>query len=211
MPMYAFSECIAILRRQLQRPLPGTDAHISMAPRVKPHSQDLKVDDKTCRKAGVLSVLFPMGLETGLLLTKRRETLSQHAGQISFPGGRNEPDESLRETALRETREEVGLLPDYIDVVGELSPLYISVSNFCVYPFIGAVDFAPEDLEPQTSEVQKIIALPLAKLADPANKQVERWTLRDTPVDVPFYRVEEEIIWGATAMMIAELLEVLDG
>ena len=157
-----------------------------------------------------MAVLFPFEETAGIILTKRQETLNQHAGQISFPGGRNEPDESLLETALRETNEEVGLHPASIEVLGALSPLYISVSNFCVYPFVGAITPLPERLSPQAEEVQKILKLPLAGLNTPSTKRVERWSLRGEPVDIPLFDVEGETIWGATAMMLAELLQLYD-
>ncbi len=203
-----FEEQIARLGQRLQGNLPGTEAHLEMAPSSRFFHGALRVDGKPCRKAAVLAVLFPIEESPGVLLTKRKHTLSKHAGQISFPGGRQELDETLEQTALRETHEEIGLTSDQIQLLGPLSPLYINVSNFCVYPFVGAIKSPPCDLKPHDDEVERILQVPLPTLADPATEQRENWILHGNEVDVPYYAYEGETIWGATAMMLAELLRL---
>ena len=181
-----------------------------MAPRRPGVREALRIDDKPCRNAAVMALLLPHGPETSILLTRRPDTLNDHAGQIAFPGGRTEPGESLLDTALRETHEEAGVDPGRIDVLGPLSPLYISVSNYCVYPFAGALAEPPRELVPCSDEVERIFTVPLSLLADPSNRRIERWTIRGVPVDVPFFDVDGEVVWGATAMMLAELLALME-
>ncbi len=210
---FPFAEQIDLLGKRLQEDLPGIHAHMDMAPESRVAPGALSIEGKPCRKAAVLAVLFPIddeetGHSTGVLLTKRKHNLSKHAGQISFPGGKQELNETLRQTALRETHEEIGLFSEDIELLGSLSPLYINVSNFCVHPFVGAIQESPISLRPQDSEVEKILKVPLKKLADPSIEQRENWVINGTEVTVPFYAYEGETIWGATAMMLAELLRL---
>ncbi|QXD14268.1 CoA pyrophosphatase [Rhodocaloribacter litoris] len=211
MQSVAFDEHIARLRARLAGPLPGTAAQLTMAPR---HRQDPRLADvrgKRCREAGVLVLLFPLevpgtGRDTpAVLLTVRRSHLNHHAGQVSFPGGRREPGETLRETALRETHEEVGLPPDAVDVLGPLTPLYIPPSRFCVHPFVGITRHRPA-LRPHDAEVADVLAVPLAHLLDPATRRRAPRLLHGQAVEVPFFAVNGYEVWGATAMMLAELL-----
>ena len=136
---FPFAEQMAMLGQRLQQDLPGIHAHLDMAPASRSAPGALSIEGKPCRKAAVLAILFPIddpaSISTGILLTKRKHTLSKHAGQISFPGGKQEQNETLTQTALRETHEEIGLFADDIELLGPLSPLYINVSNFCVHPF----------------------------------------------------------------------------
>ena len=152
-----------------------------------------------------------MGDTPGILLTKRKHNLKKHAGQISFPGGKQEKNESLIQTALRETQEEIGLIPDKIQLLGSLSPIYINVSNFCVYPFVGTLQDTPAALKPQDTEVERILKVPLHILADPTREKRKNWTIDGHEMTVPYYDYDGETIWGATAMMLAELMHVVKG
>ncbi|WP_397547251.1 NUDIX hydrolase [Rhodothermus marinus] len=203
-----FAECIALLRRRLAGPLPGTTAQLQMAPEYRQTPEQLRIEGKPCREAGVLALLFPEQERPHLLLVERPSHLKEHGGQIGFPGGRREPGETLQETALREAHEELGLPPERIELLGALTPLYIPVSNFCVHPFVGAIAPLPE-LRPCPEEVQAVLRVPLAALLDPAGRRRERWTIRGRDVMVPFFAVGSHRIWGATAMMLAELLALL--
>lgn len=205
-----FPALVAHLRHRLGHPLPGTDAHLTMAPAYRNHPDKLQISDKPCRNAGVLALLFPDGDHAAILLTERRPDLKRHAGQISFPGGGGEPDEPLHLTALRETHEEIGLPPHHITLLGPLSPLYIQVSNYCVHPFVGALDAPPENLVLQPSEVTLIHTLTLADLRHPAARSLEPRLVYGKMVDVPVFAVNGLSIWGATAMMLAELLIVTE-
>lgn len=204
-----FAAYVARLRERLAQPLPGPRAQLTMAPA---HRQDVSlatVDGKACREAGVLALLFPEADVPTLVLTVRHGHLRAHAGQVAFPGGRREPGESLRETALREAQEEVGLAPERVDVLGMLTPLYVPPSGFCVYPFVGAMAEPPE-LRPTDAEVERVLRVPLRHLLDPATRRRAPWTLRGKEVDVPFFAVGGHQVWGATAMMLAELLALIE-
>jgi len=180
-----------------------------MAPAYRADPSVMTVDGKDCREAGVLILLFPDGTTPQIVLTVRRDHLPDHAGQISFPGGQREPGESLRETALREAHEEVNLDPDRVEVLGALTPLYIPPSNYCVHPFVGAAS-EPPPLRPTDAEVGTILRVPLPHLLAPTTRTWETWTLHGNEVDVPFFDVDGHTVWGATAMMLAELLALCD-
>lgn len=205
MPSPPFESFIDQLRKRLRQPLPGIDAQAEMAVDYRKDPSLARVDDKDCREAGVLVLLFPHDRDPHLVLTVRRDHLPDHAGQISFPGGQREPGEPLRDTALREAREEVDLDPAPVDVLGSLTPLYIPPSNFCVYPFVGAVAHVPA-LRPTDAEVGRILRVSLMHLLAPPTIVRETWTLHGQEVTVPFYKVQDHKVWGATAMMLAELL-----
>lgn len=162
------------------------------------------------RLGGVLVLLYCYQREYYLLLTRRREDLNAHAGQISFPGGRCEEGETFAETALRETCEEVGVAPADLQVLGGLTRLYIFPSDFVVQPFVAwhhngkRPHFSPND-----AEVAEVLEVPLAHLLDPGNRHEEPWTIRGLEMDVPFFEWQGHQIWGATAMMLSEFLERL--
>lgn len=157
------------------------------------------------RPAGVLALAYERAGEAHVLLTRRSSDLPEHGGQISFPGGAPEPgDRSLLETALRETREELGCDTGALEVVGELPPVYIIVTNFLVAPFV-AVSAAPPVCRPDPAEVDKLIELPLSHLKRPGAVAEEVWELRGRKARVPFYRFGPHKIWGATARMLAML------
>ena len=181
-----------------------------MAPRHSARQDALSVNGRACREAGVLALLLPGDDGPVLVLTVRHDELPDHGGQISFPGGQREGEETLAETALREAHEEIGLSPSTVRLVGPLTPLYIPPSNFCVHPFVGA---AAHDLplRPTDREVDTILRAPLDRLLVPETRVVEPWTLQGQEVEVPYYDVDGHTVWGATAMMIAELLAVFRG
>jgi 8-oxo-dGTP pyrophosphatase MutT (NUDIX family) len=179
-----------------------------MAPRHSAREDALSVDGRACREASVLALFLPGDDGPVLVLTVRHDELPDHGGQISFPGGQREGDESLSETALREANEEIGLSPTSVQVLGDLTPLYIPPSNFCVHPFVGAAAY-DLPLHPTDREVDQILRAPLDRLLAPETRVVEPWTLHGQEVKVPYYEVDGHTVWGATAMMIAELLAVL--
>jgi 8-oxo-dGTP pyrophosphatase MutT (NUDIX family) len=147
--------------------------------------------------------------QTHLVLTRRRDDLQSHAGQVSFPGGRREDGESLQTTALRETFEEVGILPTELALLGRLSSLYIPPSDYEVHPFVAWYKNGRPLFTPQESEVAEILEVPLSHLLDPATRLEEPWEIRSYQLNVPFYLVSGHKVWGATAMMLSEFLERL--
>lgn len=165
------------------------------------------------RMSAVLCLLFPVAGELNVLLMKRREDNTAHSGQVSFPGGRKDPDDKdLLATALREAYEEVGIAPGDVDVLGPLTPLYIPVSNYRVFPFVGYVPHKPE-YRLSHAEVSYTIETPLSCLLQPARKVVTDVISPAMPGiirNVNAYKLKDgTIIWGATAMMISELEQVL--
>lgn len=178
-----------------------------MAPEVPARQATLSVHGRDCREAGVLVLLLPQHQDLAVVLTVRRDHLPDHAGQISFPGGQREPDESLATTALREAEEEIALPPPDVDLLGRLTPLYIPPSNFCVHPFVGRASSAPA-LRPADREVRQVLRVPLSHLLAPATRKTETRRLNGSDVAVPYYDVDGHAVWGATAMMLAEFLAV---
>lgn len=179
-----------------------------MAPRLSTRQNALSVQNRSCREAGVLALLLPASEAPELILTVRRDDLPDHGGQISFPGGRREGEESLSDTALREAHEEIGLAPQSVTLLGALTPLYIPPSNFCVHPFLGTIPTAPS-LHPTDREVKEVLRVPLSLLLLEDTRTVEPWTLHGQEVEVPFYAIDGHQVWGATAMMLAELLALI--
>ncbi len=164
-----------------------------------------------CRQAGVLLLLYPHVTnsntpELHIALTRRTEYPGVHSGQISFPGGRREGDESLQTTALREAMEEIGVLPETLEVIGPLSSLYTSASNFCIYPFVAFSSTHPAFcLDPQ--EVAELIEPPFSLLLNPTVykeeiREFEKYGKRR----IPFFDVFGHKVWGATAMILSEFL-----
>jgi 8-oxo-dGTP pyrophosphatase MutT (NUDIX family) len=141
-----------------------------------------------------------------ILFTRRTETVEQHRGQISFPGGAQEPaDATLWETALRESEEEIGLAPSDTIALGSLSPI-VTVTNFYVEPYVAAIP-QPYVFRPQEAEIAELLEVPVAALMDPAVLEKKPFPGREEPV--LFYHHGENVIWGATARMLEELLEAL--
>jgi len=156
------------------------------------------------------AVLVPLYLRAGELVavfTERRGDLRRHAGEISFPGGRqDEPDEDLRRTALREAHEEIGLDPEHVELVGALPPVGTFVSGFRVFPFVGAIEDGYEWVL-QEAEVEQLLELSLPALT--RGYESRRLLRRGVPIKAPTYTVEGHFVWGATAKIVETLLERL--
>lgn len=162
------------------------------------------------RLGGVLLLLYSFDGELHLVLTRRRDDLNSHAGQMSFPGGQREAQESLLMTALRETEEEIGVSAGLLEVIGELTPLYIPPSDFEVYPFVAWYSNGSRPVfSPNPGEVAEIVEVPLRHLLDPATRLEQPWDFRGQSLTMPYYAVAEHKVWGATAMIISELVERL--
>jgi 8-oxo-dGTP pyrophosphatase MutT (NUDIX family) len=206
-----FSEkMLQFLEKALQERKPGLDAQLEMMPLPRPgHKLYSEVED-TCVKAGVLILLYPWKDKLHIVFTRRTDRVDFHQAQISFPGGRQEEDESFKEAALREAHEEVNIPPDSVRILGELTPLYVPPSNYCIYPVVAVTDERP-DFQPSELEVAEVIEIPLDHLLDPENIRREMWRYKGADLEVPFYSFKRDNIWGATAMILAELLELLKG
>jgi 8-oxo-dGTP pyrophosphatase MutT (NUDIX family) len=197
------------IEKGLWAPLPGIPAQLEMAPEPRVGHKAYFEVEGTCLKAGVLVLLYEKGGRICLLLTLRTDRLLHHRGQISLPGGEQHPGESLEATALRETEEELGLGLASARVLGKLTPLFIPPSNFCVYPTVAFLPGAPS-FSPQPDEVAEVIEVPVGHLADPRNRRRESWTIEGRTIQVPFFEFEGRKIWGATAMVLAEFLALVD-
>jgi 8-oxo-dGTP pyrophosphatase MutT (NUDIX family) len=154
--------------------------------------------------AAVLLPLYGWPENPGLVFTKRRTDLRKHAGEISFPGGRqDETDEDLRATALRESQEEIGLDPGAVELVGALPPVGTFVTSYRVHPFVGLIDEGLR-FQPNPAEVAEMLALRLDVLRE--GYGMRRLVRRGVPIRTPTYTVGEQMIWGATARILAEFL-----
>ena len=160
------------------------------------------------RQAGVLILLYPQPDALHFVLTRRTETLRGHSGQISFPGGKRDPeDNSFVDTALRETCEELGLCGRElreITILGQLSTLYIPPSDFEVFPVVAALPYQPV-FQPNPAEVAQVFSVSLTALLDARLKQSEYRDFKGQRVLIPYYAFHDQIVWGATAIMLSEL------
>lgn len=183
------------------------DTHTALAPRPR-SGWHAGVIPPESRVAAALVLLYPIGPLVHLVLTRRAGTLDRHAGQVSLPGGAVDGNETVEAAALREAREEIGLETADIRITGRLTPLYIPVSNFALHPVVAVSDRRPA-LVPATAEVAHILEIPLDELRGPDRvRQGRRWR-GDQAMAVPYFELHGERVWGATAMVLGELLHLL--
>ncbi len=198
------------LKDRLGLPLPGREAQVRMAPTPVDENRFSEMVNRPARPGGVMVLLYPKNGELYLPLMKRPGYNGTHGGQVSFPGGKaEEQDLSLIETALRETEEEIGVKATDILVLGQLSELFIIASNFKVLPTVGILDHAPQFI-PDPYEVESILEVPISQFYNLEKKGVEEMRFGKYVIHSPYFKVEEHLVWGATAMMLSELLAVID-
>lgn len=163
----------------------------------------------TPRESAVLLLLYPHAGELWLPLTVRSSRLTTHRGEVSLPGGGADPDDPTpHHTALREAEEEIGVDPATVEVIGTLSSFYIPPSNNRLTPVVGLSRETPT-LRADPEEVEAVFSVPLRQLLDPATVQIEIWERRDIQMHVPFFLLEGHKVWGATALLLSELVERL--
>jgi 8-oxo-dGTP pyrophosphatase MutT (NUDIX family) len=198
------------VRQALAQPLPGLAAQMKMAPQPRPGWSYTGIP-ADCRQSGVLMLLYPREERLHFALTRRTERVGAHKGQVSLPGGACHNNELPVETALRETAEELGVDSRIIEVIGQLTPLYVPVSNYCIHPFIGYQPSVP-DFRLDPVEVAEALEMPLTALLDPRNRQVEYWHEADFEGGrrIPCFRLRGWLVWGATAMILSEIATVLE-
>lgn len=193
----------------LNTPLPGAQAQHLMAP-VGRNVTDIQTTDlQKARTAAVLALFYEEANTAQLVLTLRKKYPGIHSNQISFPGGRRDKtDSDYLETALREAEEEIGISASKVDVYGQLSPLYIPPSNFLVHPFVGIYNSQPNFIK-QESEVEEIFSVTINDLLDDSFISTVTLNLRGNNMEVPTFIFKGHTVWGATAMMLSELRQIL--
>ncbi len=194
------------LRLALAGPLPGADAQRRLAPTPRPGWRQGRAPDEL-RRAGALLLLFPIGRRVHLLLTVRSSDLPNHAGQVSLPGGAVEAGESIEEAALREANEETGVDPASVRLLGRLTPLHIPVSGYVLHPVVGVSDVRPA-YRPAAREVERLAEPALDDLLDPASVRHESMVWDGVAREVPYFSLDGLVVWGATAMVLAEFIAV---
>jgi len=167
-------------------------------------------EGRALRRAAVLVPLYEADGEVHLLLTRRTETVEHHKGQISFPGGAADADEDLRQTALRETFEEVGIPADRVEILGQLPDVEVTVSGFRVTPYVGVIPH-PYPLRPSTDEIEETVQVPLAVFRDPSSLRIELRERDGRPYEVYHFTYGPYDIWGATARIIKHLVDLVWG
>jgi 8-oxo-dGTP pyrophosphatase MutT (NUDIX family) len=199
------------LKRALAAPLPGLDAQLRMAPRFRDGIEP-RSDRDGLRHAAALLLVYPRDEQWYVPLTLRGSALRHHTGQVSLPGGRLDAGETVEAAALREADEEIGVAPADVEVLGQLTPLPIAVSGHLLHPVVGAAAATPSFVLHE-HEVEALIEVPLADLR---RADVVRWEVRQRArapfgeMDVPCFDVGGVRVWGATAMVLAEFLAVLE-
>lgn len=212
---------MADVSQRLRSDPPGHAAHLAVAPDTRASEADLSPDGKAGRQAAVFILLgVPDGTtphpitppttqpnHLQVLFIKRPKHLKHHAGQMAFPGGACERGETTLAAAFRECHEEIGVDASQIQVIGKMTPLYIPPSKFVVNPYLGYLPTIP-DLTPSPDEVSETVWLSIADLLSPRYHFRETWTLQNRPCVVPGCRIGPHTIWGASMMMLNEMLDV---
>ncbi|MGH9220993.1 MAG: NUDIX hydrolase [Vicinamibacterales bacterium] len=202
---------ISQLRAALSRPLPGLEAQLRMAPQPRAGWDPLKFPDDA-RDGAALLLVYPHDDTVHIALTVRGSGLRNHTGQVSFPGGRVDDGETFEQAAVREANEEIGVDPRTLEILGRLTPLHIPVSRYILHPIVACTSMRPA-FQRAEWEVARIIEAPVSVLGDPKTIKREIRTRvvsgQTVEVDVPFYDIDGEKVWGATAMVLAEFCAIL--
>jgi 8-oxo-dGTP pyrophosphatase MutT (NUDIX family) len=202
-----FNEVVSRLRTALREPLPGAAAQAFMAP-VQARPWPPGFNPRDARAAAGLLLLVAHENRAHVVLTVRAEGLGRHRGQVSLPGGVVDAGETYEQAAFREAREEIGLEPHGVETLGALTPLEIPVSGFRLHPIVGSIVTRPT-LRPAQAEVARIIEAPIEELLDPDRTAWRTMTREGRALDFPAFPAGDVDIWGATAMVLAELLALL--
>lgn len=202
---------VPVLKEELDAGFSDRESQLLMAP--MPVDKQVETGKlMTPDSAKISSVMILLFLSTkgelNVVFTRRAKNI-QHGGELSFPGGRREGDESLITTAVRETEEEIGIKRSAISVLGKLSDLYVAYSHHLITPVVGILNFVPQFII-NKQEVEEAFSIPLKQLLDANNQFVEEWHLhKNASYKVPFWHVHEVPLWGATAMILNEFLTLI--
>ena len=203
-----YSALKTYLQESLLGELPGGNAHVKMLPPGR-RLNIFNHEQAAVKQSSVLILVYPEGEQLYICLTKRPSTMKHHPGQVSFPGGKVEKEDASAEmTALREAQEEVGINPAAIEILGKLSDLYVEVSRFSIQPFLAWADEKPEFIV-NYDEVDELIIFPVSEFVfHEVISNIEIETVSGK-LRVNYYPYNGEIIWGATAMILSELIEIM--
>lgn len=209
--IYLGMELIKKIEQAIQNGLPGDSAHQKMAPYRRTSATLALQSQLNPRLSGVLCLLFPdKENQWNSVLIKRQEYSGTHSAQVSFPGGKKEEsDADLLVTSLRECAEEIGIHLDKQQVIGSLSEVYIPPSNFLVKPHIAWLDRRP-DFVPDPREVNYLIEFPILRLLEAdVVMETKVKTGQGLQMQVPYFAIGNEIVWGATAAILSEIREII--
>lgn len=199
----------SFLQQRLQSQLPGKPAQNLMRPQPwneRKNDMTYKPETDNFRNSSVLVPIITWKEEPEIMFTLRTAGI-KHGGQISFPGGGREGDETIEETALREAHEETGLKPDNVEVIGNLTALYVNHSENMVTPVVGFLK-KEQEFCANPNEVDEIFTVPISKLINSDFARTEDWKLRELDYKIPLWDVHAVPLWGATAMMLSEFIEL---
>jgi 8-oxo-dGTP pyrophosphatase MutT (NUDIX family) len=206
-----FVEFIASLGEKLRNPLPGLDAQLKMTSSLRIRELMNFTVPGDAQPSGVLILLYPLDGKIFTVFILRPPYEGVHGGQVSFPGGKQEPgDQNIIQTALREASEEIGVNPGDVQIIGKLTDLYIPPSNFLVSPIIGYTLSRPS-FKVDTFEVERLIEAELTSLLfNPVIEHLKIVIREGIKIEAPAYITDGNIIWGATAMIVSELREIVN-
>ncbi|HRX30399.1 MAG TPA: CoA pyrophosphatase [Tenuifilaceae bacterium] len=208
--MFEFTSFCTKLKFLLTQTLPGNSAQQQMAPSLREDLRGNSTPNTLTRQSAVLILIFPSNNNTPYSVLIKRQTYNgPHSGQISLPGGKTEDyDDDIIKTALREANEEIGINKNDIKVLGTLTNLYIPISNIMVKPVVGYVEYEPT-FTPNLQEVEYIISFPIFSILNSDSKSVKVISSHGRPITAPYYNIQGEMVWGATAMILSEFENVL--
>lgn len=200
---------VQAFREKLQYGLPGKNGQILMAPTPMDEARFVTQKEGKVKKGAVLILFYPRASGCAIPFIKRPVYSGIHSGQVALPGGKwEESDQTLAQTATRETQEEIGIESEKVNLLGKLSDLYIPASNFMVSPFVGFVEKEPEFF-PDEIEVERLIHCDFTQLMDKKIKKKRNLRITDHySIMAPYYAIENEMVWGATAMILSELMVI---
>ncbi len=196
---------IKLLKERMENALPGVEAQYKMAPVSRQKFDMARLDPSTYRKSAVIILLCPFNDRFRIPLLKRHEYEGKHSNQVGLPGGKQDENESLEQTALREMKEEIGISEDRVEILGALTPVYIPVSSFYVQPYVALYKDENISFSINSREVKQLMFTDTKKLVQ--ERIVKERTIvagEGYKLKTPYFDVEGEMVWGATAMILSE-------
>ena len=201
-----FENLIFHLKHRMNNALPGEDSHKKMKVNFSNNTK-LPFSKNKAKTAAVLILLYPNKKKTYLYLKKRADTVKYHKGQISLPGGSKENNETLLDTALRETQEEIGIDKNEISILGKITPLFIPVTGFMITPFVSYISKKPKTILDEI-EVAELLSVNIRDLLNNDILIMDR-DINGSSVSIPYFSLNNHQVWGATSMVLSELKDII--